>query len=170
MWLFKLLLIGISLSIDAFSLAVSLKTKYKEKIKSNNYSISVGIFHFFMPILGFIGRIFINKIILIPSDLIFNIVIIFILIGILIDKENDNKEFINPFIFGFSVSLDSFSVGLTLNKNNILFGSIIFSLISFLLTKIGFKTGEYINQKFNSLSKFVSVFLLLIVLILNLIS
>ena len=44
--------IGISLSMDAFSLAFSLSINHLEKSKANKLSLLVGFFHLIMPLLG----------------------------------------------------------------------------------------------------------------------
>ena len=44
--------IAIGLSMDAFSLAIAYGTNNIEKKKILILSISVGLFHFFMPVLG----------------------------------------------------------------------------------------------------------------------
>ena len=50
MW--KIFLIAISLSMDAFSLALSYGTNGIKESDIRKISITVGIFHFFMPLLG----------------------------------------------------------------------------------------------------------------------
>ena len=50
-------------------------------------------------------------------------------------------------LFGFAVSIDSFSVGIGLNNisNNIIMCSSIFSITSLLFTYIGLKLGKKLN-------------------------
>ena len=162
----ELFLVGISLSIDAFSLALSLGLNGNLYKKSKLYSVVVGIFHFFMPIFGFILRTFINKVVEIPNKEIFIIVILFIILGIIFDKSN-KKTIINPFVFGFSVSIDSFSIGITLNKSIVIISSIMFSLLSAGFTYIGFKIAKKMQNKFEKNSKFLSILILLTILIYN---
>ena len=47
-----IILIGISLSMDTFSLALSMGTYEKKKKKIVIYSLIVGTFHFILPLLG----------------------------------------------------------------------------------------------------------------------
>lgn len=162
----ELLLIGISLSIDAFSLAVSLGLNNKTNINGILYSSIVGLFHFFMPILGFLLRTFINYIIILPNKLIFSIVIVFIIFGILLEKKNTNI-YINPLVFAFSVSLDSFTIGISISNKKILIASVIFSITSFLFTNLGFKIAKKIKSKFDSNLKLVSIIILLVILVYN---
>lgn len=166
MFYFELVLIGISLSIDAFSLALSLGLSNKFKNKVLNYSLEVGIFHFFMPMLGQLLKFLVNKIIYIPSKEIFTIVLIFLIIGIIIDK-NHSKNMINPFLFASSVSIDSFVIGFSLNIKYLLIGSIIFSLVSFTITFIGFKLAGKIKDKVGKNTKVISILILVFLLIYN---
>lgn len=164
----ELILIGVSLSIDAFSLALSVGLNNGISNKKNIYPLTVGVFHFFMPMLGYILKMFINKVIVIPNKLIFIIVLIFILIGIILDKENNNV-FINPFLFAFSVSLDSFTIGISLEKSYLIISSIIFSVISYIFTYVGFKVSHKMIEKYQNKSKIISIIILLAILIYNLI-
>ena len=50
--LFTCILIGISLSMDAFSLALLYGTYGLAKNEEITLSIIVGLFHFFMPLIG----------------------------------------------------------------------------------------------------------------------
>ena len=50
--IYILLLIGISLSMDSFSFALTIGTYYNNKKDFLLYSLIVGIFHFFMPFFG----------------------------------------------------------------------------------------------------------------------
>ena len=82
-----ILLIALSLSMDAFSLALAYGTnKIANKIKYT-LSIIVGLFHFIMPIIGyFIGTI-IMQIIKIKPNIIVSIILIFIGISMCITKK-----------------------------------------------------------------------------------
>ena len=166
MFLVELVLIGVSLSMDAFSLAISLSKKIR---KTNKYAAIVGLFHFIMPILGFITYSVIKHVIYIPSKQIFVIVILFIIFGILIDKKENIDKFINPILFAFTVSIDSFSVGLSLN-NSLVIASLIFPICSSFFTKLGFYIGFKIKSHKKIPDKFISVFILLALLIYNILT
>ena len=100
---------------------------------------------------------------------IFIIVLVFLIIGIIIDK-NDHKNIINPYLFGLSVSIDSFIIGFTVRKKYIVISSLIFSIVSFMFTIVGFKLGKEITKKLNNKSKIISVFILIFLLIYNLLN
>ncbi len=130
----------------------------------------VGLFHFIMPIGGNLLRKIIDKIIIVPSKTLFIIIIIFIIIGILLDKENNiSKKILNPILFAFIVSIDSFSVGVSLSKSILIISCSIFSVTSSLFTLIGFKIGNIIYNNSTKYTKFISISILIIVIILKLI-
>lgn len=166
MFYFELVLIGISLSIDAFSVALSLGLNDDIKNKVLRYSFIVGMFHLFMPIFGQILKLFISKIIYIPSKELFLIVLIFLILGILIDK-NQSKNIIGPLLFATSVSIDSFVVGFSLEYSYLMVGSMIFAIISFLNTYLGFILAGKIKDKIGKKSKLLSIMILLFLLIYN---
>lgn len=170
MFYFEIILIGISLSIDAFSLAFTIGLNSKSNISYKKYSFIVGLFHFFMPLLGFILKeLIIYKIVYIPNKEILIIVLIFLIFSILFDK-NENKELINPFIFALSVSIDSSIMGLTLKKYNLIFSITSFSIISYIFTIIGFKMSIKFKSYFKDYSKIISIFILMIILAYNLLN
>lgn len=166
----EIILIAISLSMDAFSLAISISVSNFYKIRSNVYAVVVGIFHFIMPILGYLFRSVISFIVIIPPNIIFMSVIIFIIIGILIDDNKKlSSKILNPVIFAFTVSVDSFSIGISLERNILLLSCIIFSLTSYIFTMLGFKFGRIIDNNFHKYSKIIAITILTIVLLIKLI-
>ena len=132
---------GIGLSMDAFSLALSLGTTNPNNKTIIKTSLIVGIFHFLMPLLGyFIGYAFKYKI---PNINILTFVL-FLILSIEMYKSKDEEKTnilnnITILLIAFSVSLDSFTVGIAFGLNNeyILISSIIFSLISALFKQSG---------------------------------
>ena len=147
------ILIGIGLSMDAFSLSFSYGTLNINKKDRLILSSLVGLFHFFMPLLGlFIGNI-ILKYIIIDLDILLAIIISLIGIEMIISsiKKEDNTmllSLLSFILFAFSVSIDSFSVGIGLKgiNNNYLQVSIIFSLCSFIFTYVGLILGTKLND------------------------
>ena len=147
------ILIGIGLSMDAFSLSFSYGTLNINKKDRVILASLVGLFHFFMPILGlFIGNI-ILKYIIIDLDILLAIIISLIGIEMIISsiKKEDNTmllSLLSFILFAFSVSIDSFSVGIGLKgiNNNYLQVSIIFSLCSFIFTYVALILGTKLND------------------------
>lgn len=166
-----LIIIGLSLSIDAFTLSIAYGLLNIPKKTIFFISLMVGIFHFNMPLLGlFIGHI-LTDMIHVNSKLILITILIILLIEMirsLKDKEEEyNLNLFNIITFSFLVSLDSFSVGIGLNyiTNKIFLGSIIFSIISFTFTYLGFKIGKYLSKKAEKIAKIIGIILIIIMLI-----
>lgn len=161
-----ILLTAVALSLDAFSLSIIYGTIINDRKTIIKLSTIVGIFHFFMPLLGFILKnIFISK--LVESTNIISF-IIFLILGIqmLISKE-DSKDlknlssFISILVFAFTVSLDSFSIGITLINKDIFMSILIFSITSFVFTYFGLRLGQKIS-KINGINKIGGIILIVL--------
>ena len=145
--------IAVSLSMDAFSLSLAYGTLGLSKKETFELSFIVGIYHFFMPIIGmFLGTILLN-IIHIKPDIVVFIVLLFIGIQMIIEsfKEEEKIEPMSKMellLFGLAVSIDSFSVGIGLNTitNNYVLSSIIFSISAFIFTYLGLIMGKKISE------------------------
>lgn len=166
--LVSILLIGISLSMDTFSLSLTLGTVSENKL-IKILPLFVGIFHFFMPILGnFIGITLINLLNL-ASNIILGTVLIVLGINLAIHYFKDetaeiNLNIIGMLIFALSVSIDSFSVGLGINDitSNYYIASIIFALCSAAFTYLGIIIGKYSSKLIGKYAIILGIFLLLI--------
>lgn len=169
MEIISLLLIGVSLSMDAFSLALCYGILDISNTKRKILSLIVGAFHFFMPLLGMLlGNVLEHYIVL---DMRYMVFIIFMLLGIemiISAIEKESKIFLlntlGLFLFAFSVSVDSFSAGIGIKfiSSNYLLCSIIFSLTSAFFTYFGLKLGEIIGAKYKNASRMVGGFILMI--------
>ena len=155
-------IIAISLSMDAFSLSLAYGTINLNKKEINILSIIVGIYHFFMPIMGMLIGGYIVKYVHASSDLI--ILVIFTIIGInmILESRKEQEEvkymkISEMLLFGFAVSIDSFSVGIGLNSisNNFIMCSSIFSITSFIFTYIGLKLGKKLNLLIGKIATFI---------------
>ena len=152
---FTIFLVGISLSMDAFSLALVYGMQGLSKKEEIELSVIVGIFHFFMPLLG------LSLCNLLYSYFIFNlnlvVGIIFGIIGLemIISsfRESDTKILVSLWgflLFGLSVSIDSLTTGIGLKaiSDDYLEVSTIFMLCSGIFTYIGLKFGNKISDRF----------------------
>lgn len=170
MELLTVLIIGISLSMDAFSLSLAYGTLGISKKEIILLSSIVGIYHFFMPIIGSkIGSIIFSYI-KISSNLIVFFILFFIGINLIKESfekcEINKKTSISSFIlFGLAVSLDSFSVGIGLETitSKHIESSIIFMSCSFIFTLIGLLMGKKINQFLGKLSTLIGGIILIII-------
>ena len=164
----SILLIGISLSMDTFSLSLTLGTVSGKKL-IKILPLFVGIFHFFMPIIGNIIGITLINLLDLASNIILGTVLIVLGINLAIHYFKDetaeiNLNIIGVIIFALSVSIDSFSVGLGINDitNNYYIASIIFALCSAAFTYLGIIIGKYSSKLIGKYAIILGIFLLLI--------
>ena len=149
---FIVFLVAISLSMDTFSLSLAYGTVGLSKSKIFLLSGVVGLFHFIMPLLGNI--IGINLIENLPIDSNLIVGIIFILIAFEMFKQENSvlalDKMFGFIVFGFTVSIDSFTVGIGLSKitSNLIASYFIFSITSFIFTFVGLCFGKLLNSKF----------------------
>ena len=160
---------GIGLSMDAFSLSLSLGTTNPTKKTIIKTSIIVGIFHFIMPLLGyFIGYAFKYRI----NNINILTFVLFLILSIEMykSKDEENNSILNNLtilLIAFSVSIDAFTVGIAFGLNNeiILVSSTIFSITSALFTYFGLTLGKTLKSKYKTLSTYLGIILLLVVAI-----
>jgi manganese efflux pump family protein len=113
-------LIAVSLSMDAFSLALIYGTQGIAKKDKLLLSLIVGVYHFIMPLIGvIIGNLITSKI-LINTNILVGIILSLIAVEMIISsfKETNNKfllTFPSYLIFGLSVSIDSLTTGIGLS-------------------------------------------------------
>ncbi len=161
-----LIIIGLSLSMDAFTLSLAYGLINIPKKTILLTSLTVGIFHFIMPLIGsYIGYI-LTDLIHVNNKYILITVLIIILIEMIKSLKEEKEEcklnFINIIIFSFLVSFDSFSIGIGIKyiTNNIFIGAGIFSLLSCLFTFLGFYLGKYLSQKVEKYAKIIGIILI----------
>ena len=162
MSLWIIFIIGISLSMDAFSLSLAYGTLDIKEKDMDILSVIVGCYHFVMPLLGvFIGAIILNWFPINPDIIVF-VVLSFIGFQMIIEsrkEQNDIKKLtiLEMLCFGLAVSLDSFSVGvgLKLLTSHHLLCAFLFALTSFLFTFMGLHLGKKVHQKLGKISTIV---------------
>jgi putative Mn2+ efflux pump MntP len=152
-------LIAVSLSMDAFSLALIYGTQGITKKDKLLLSLIVGVYHFIMPLIGvIIGNLITSKI-LINTNILVGIILSLIAVEMIISsfKETNNKfllTFPSYLIFGLSVSIDSLTtgIGLSLITKNCIFSSTVFCVTSMLFTYLGLNLGDTLNRKYGKIS------------------
>lgn len=170
-----ILLIGISLSMDAFSLALVYGIIGINKKQRIILSLIVGIYHFIMPLIGLTFGIMIDNISFINLHIIASIILTYIGIDLIISNfKEEGSPIINLFgfiIFGFSVSLDSLTIGIGLKAitNNYLLSSLIFSISSLIFTYIGLILGNLVGKKIGTYAKTIGGIVLVIIAIIMII-
>jgi len=171
----SLFLIGIALSMDAFSLSLAVGTVSLENKKQLSLSIIVGCFHFILPLLGvLIGSNLMRFLHISASLLVAGILLLIafeMIHGVIKPSEKSFKFSIwGILLFAFSVSFDSFSVGLGLSfiSSKIFLGSFIFAILSFGFTYLGLIIGRCAKKKLGVTSNIIGAILLIVVAILSL--
>ena len=166
----SLFIIGISLSMDTFSVCLSIGTFTIPKLKSFLLCFLVGIMHFIMPFIGYLLGEKIITFLDINVNLLLGFILIFIGIEMLLDLlKSETKTFnlnlLNTFLIAFSVSLDSFSTGLGLRAitNDIILSGIIFSLCAASFSFVGLLIGKYSNKKLGIYGNILGIILLFLI-------
>lgn len=169
MQILSILLIGIALSMDTFSLSLSLGTFNITNKQALKLSIIVGIMHFFMPILGMLLGEKLISLFELQCDFLLGVILLFIAIQMIIDlikhEENSFKlNILGMFLFALGVSLDSFSVGLGIKAitENINLATSIFAICSFIFTFTGIMIGKFANKFIGTYASIFGVVILLI--------
>jgi putative Mn2+ efflux pump MntP len=176
MQLISILLIGIALSMDTFSLSLGIGTFSISNKKALQLSLMVGIMHFCMPYIGMnIGNKLIDAFEL-KCDILLGIVLIFIAIEMLIDiiKHEENKfqlSFLGMFLFALGVSIDSFSIGLGMKAitDNIYLAMSIFAICSFSFTYVGILIGKYASKILGNFASVIGAIILIVLGIMHLV-
>lgn len=165
--IFEIILIGLSLSMDAFTVSIS-KGISSSKEKGIITAFFFGLFQFIMPLLGyFIGNKFSERIIYYNPYIS---TILLITIGILIIKEKDNEELRSNlnlkelFLLSIATSIDALVIGISFSflKVNIISSSIIIGIITFIMCIIGYYFGNLLNKKVGKYSNFISGIILIL--------
>lgn len=162
MQIFIILMIAVSLSMDAFSLSLAYGTLGITKKEISKLSFIVGSYHFFMPLFGYyLGRILLNIIPLNPDFIVF-IVLSFVGIEMIVESIKDEAvakktKFIDLLLFGLAVSMDSFSIGIGLNaiSHKKILCALTFSVTSYIFTYLGLNLGKKINQWIGKISTII---------------
>jgi manganese efflux pump family protein len=152
--LVALSMMAFALGMDAFSVALGMGL-LRLRLKQIFYiGITIGIFHIIMPLLGmFVGRFLSYQLGSIASY-IGGVLLLMLGIQMIVTSfRKENDSFISPMgigliFFAFSVSLDSFSVGLSLGIYGVrtLLTIVLFGLFSMVLTWIGLMLGRHFQQ------------------------
>lgn len=165
--IFVLLIIAVSLSMDTFSLSIIYGTMNFSKRKIYLLSVVVGIFHFLMPFLGnLIGLNIINKL-PISSNVLVGLIFIIIAFQMLLQKDEivEITHFFSILFFAFTVSIDSFSVGIGISSitSNYVLAYSIFSITSLLFTYVGLLFGKILHSYLGTIAtKFGSIILIIL--------
>ena len=159
---------AIGLSMDAFSLALAYGTTKINVRKKIILSLTVGIFHYIMPNLGALlgTELLLNYIA--KANYLVGIIFLILAIEMFISRNDEKKgsitNLLSIIIFAFTVSIDSFSVGiaLSLTSKTIITACLIFALTSMSFTFLGINIGHKIAIKFEKKSEYIGIIILLL--------
>lgn len=162
MKILTIILIAVSLSMDAFSLALIYGTSGITKRDKIILSLIVGMYHFIMPLIGLTIGTFIADKIIINTNILVGVILSLIAIEMIISSFKDKEEkFLlsipGYLVFGLSVSIDSLTTGIGLPAitDNYFLSSTIFSVTSFFFTLLGLNVGNFLNQKYGKISTLI---------------
>ncbi len=169
MTIFELLLIAVSLSIDAFTVSICKGLKNNKNRLKNAFTISIffGLFQGLMPIIGYyLGNIFTDRIIYYNPYIS---TILLISIGIIMYKEEDyinidNKlNFKELFLLSIATSIDALVIGISFSflKVNIFKSVIIIGLITLIFCFVGYFIGNSLNSKISKYSNRIAGIILI---------
>ena len=162
-------LIAISLSMDAFSLALVYGIIGMDKTKKILLAIIVGIYHFIMPLIGLYFGMLISNIQAINLTIITSVILIYIGINLIISSRKEEEillpNILNFLLFGLSVSIDSLTLGIGLKTitNNYIITASIFAITSSFFTYTGLLLGQIIGSKVGNYSKIIGGITLIII-------
>ncbi len=171
------LLIAIGLAMDAFAVSISSGISLK---KSNfriyfTFGLVFGLFQFIMPIFGYFGsktfsQYFVNYTNYVSFGLLLFIGGKMLYEAIKSDDEDEKNDtdilnIKNMVMLGIATSIDALAVGIVIeiNRQPILFNSVIIGLVAFLFSFfgviIGKKVGDLVGNKAEMLGGVILVFL-----------
>lgn len=114
-----LILMAVAMSMDAFSIGLGMGMFMLRSKQIFYIGLIVGIFHVWMPLLGMIAGHFLSHTFGTLAGYAGGILLVLLGISMFLSCFKKDESFVTPvgfglFLFALSVSLDSFSVGLTL--------------------------------------------------------
>ena len=163
-------LIALSLSMDAFSLALIYGTQGISKRDKIILAIIVGMYHFIMPLIGLSIVSFLTDKIIINTNILVGVILTLIAIEMIISSFKDKEEkfllsLAGYFLFGLSVSIDSLTAGIGLPAitNSFFSSALVFAITSTIFTYLGLNLGNILNKKYGKVSTMIGGLILLII-------
>ena len=152
------LIIGITLSLDAFCIAV-LKGFIKQKL-TIKYILVIGLyfglFQALMPYLGYLIGYKLYDTISIYDHYIILIFLSIIGLNMILEsfeenKVNDNINFKEMIMLSIATSIDAFTVGITFSffNTNIYLTCLLIGIITFIISSLGVILGNKVGSYFN---------------------
>ncbi|KAA0548608.1 manganese efflux pump [Bacillus sp. BGMRC 2118] len=149
-----LFIMAFALGMDAFSIGLGMGL-IRLRLRQILYiGVTIGIFHMWMPLAGIIIGRFLSDQFGTIATIIGGVLLLLLGVQMFISSfKKDEEPMLTPvgfglFVFALSVSLDSFSVGLSLGiyKVHPIIAISIFGLVSMLLTWAGLLLGRRVQE------------------------
>ena len=174
MGIIEIILISISLAMDAFAVSIckGLSMKNMNWKKAIIIGLYFGIFQALMPTIGyFLGISFKSLVTSIDHWIVF---ILLLFIGGDMIKESFSKEDSNTnddirfkvmIILAIATSIDALAVGITFAflNTNIIFTFSLIGIITFILSVIGVKIGNKFGNKYENKAQFTGGLILILI-------
>jgi putative Mn2+ efflux pump MntP len=173
----SIILIGLSLALDAFAVSVSagISDRNLKPFYMVRGSLFFGVFQFIMPVLGwFLGKTFVSYIAAFDHWVAFGLLAFIggkMLVGALprknkeaaAEKSVDIKGIGSLFILALATSIDALAVGLSFSMVNqaIWIPALIIGGITFALCLLGFEFGKKIGMAFETGSQIIGGLILM---------
>ena len=166
MGIIEIVLIGLSLAMDAFAVSICKGLSMKKMNWKSAIIISLyfGIFQAFMPVVGyFLGNTFESYVTNIDHWVAF--ILLSLIGGNMIKesfdsedkKKNDKIDFKTMIVLAIATSIDALAIGITFAffEVNLLLSISIIGIITFLLSILGVKIGNKFGDKYQNKAEFV---------------
>lgn len=166
-----ILVMAFALGMDAFSLGVGIGVKGIRLLDIMKVSFMVGLFHVFMPLLGLFAGGYV-------SQLLGNVAVIcggalLIILGVHMVYHSlrgdtvqafDHRTWLGLLAFSFSVSIDSFSVGISLGlfQANVLLTVLMFGFFGGIMSVFGLLLGRQFSGLFGEYGEAVGGLILIV--------
>lgn len=173
MEIIEIVLIGLSLAMDAFAVSICKGLSMKKMNWKSAIIISLyfGIFQAFMPVVGyFLGSTFESYVTNIDHWIAF--ILLSLIGGNMIKesfdredkKKNDKIDFKTMIALAIATSIDALAIGITFAffEVNLLLSISIIGIITFLLSIIGVKIGNKFGDKYQNKAEFVGGLILVL--------
>ena len=164
----SIFLVALALSMDAFSVAITIGINCQE-LKKKLYFVSfVGICHFVFPWAGmYLGQTFLSDLVL-NGEKILGIILLILAVEMIYEHFHKEGElsfnYLSLLLLVISVSMDSFMTGIGLYsiRANIFSVLLMFSLASMIFSFLGLFLGNIFNKVIDKYSEVIGIIILLL--------
>ncbi|MNP24315.1 putative manganese efflux pump MntP [compost metagenome] len=152
-------LMAVALGMDALSLGVGIGMRGIRLLHVLRISLLIGIFHMLMPLLGIFMGHYISSLLGQVTGYAAGGLLVLLGVHMIINSYRegaatmiDYHAWAGMILFSFSVSIDSFSVGVSLGmfKSELLLTVLIFGIIGAFMSMMGLLLGRRVSDKLGS--------------------